>query len=175
MIVVAVLGIVAAIAAPMFSATEMTKLTSAAGVLAADIDAARAESIAHAEDPRVIVFDDDGVTWYIAASSDTTTPINHPDTGLPYTRTLGVGSLRELGQVSVTGYQLDTSSETDDNKLGFGIYGQTDQTSDATITLGAGGVSLTLTIAASTGEVIIASNAPSAAVVVASLGSKGIR
>jgi prepilin-type N-terminal cleavage/methylation domain-containing protein len=155
MIVVAVLGIIGALVVPMFSATDATRLTSAANVLAADIDAARAESIAHAEDTRVIVFDADTVTWHIAATSDPSTPINNPDTGLPYSRSFGTSALQQLEGVTVRSYALDTASETNDNKLGFGIYGQTDQTTDATITLASGDLRLTITINASTGEVTI--------------------
>ena len=155
MIVVAVLGIIGAMAVPMFSATDATRLTNAASVIAADIDAARAESIAHSDDIRLLVFDVDSVTWHIAAASDTTTPINHPDTGQPYTREFGVSALQQLKGVTIDSYDLDTASETDDNKLGFGIYGQTDQTSDATITLRSGVNVLTLTVNASTGEVAI--------------------
>lgn len=155
MIVVAVLGIIGAMAVPMFSATDATRLTSAASVLAADIDAARAESIAHSDDTRLLVFDNNGVTWHIAAASDTTTPINHPDTGRPYSRSLGTSGLQQLQGVTIDSYDLDTASETNDNKLGFGIYGQTDQTSDATITLRSGVNVLTLTVNATTGEVTI--------------------
>ena len=155
MIVVAVLGIIGAMAAPMFSATDATRLTSAASVLAADIDVARAESIAHSEDLRFIVFDNDDRTWHIAAASDTTTPIDHPENGLPYRRTLGVSALQQLQGVTIDSYNLDTASETDDNKLGFGIYGQTDQTTDPTIILRSGVNVLTLTINATTGEVTI--------------------
>lgn len=155
MIVVAVLGIIGAMAVPMFSATDATRLTSAASVLAADIDAARAESIAHSEDLRYLVFDNNDRTWYVAAESDTTTPIDHPDTNQPYSRTLGSNDLQQLMGVTVDSYELDTTSETDDNKLGFGIYGQTDQTSDPTITLRSGDNVLTLTVNATTGEVTI--------------------
>lgn len=155
MIVVAVLGIIGAMAVPMFSATDATRLTSAASVLAADIDVARAESIAHSEDTRLMVFDNNGRTWHIAAASDTTTPINHPENGQPYSRTLGVSELQQLMGVTVEGYDLDSASETNDNKLGFGIYGQTDQTDDATITLASGERRLTLTVNATTGEVTI--------------------
>lgn len=155
MIVVAVLGIIGAVALPMFAGNDATRLRSAANVLAADLDAARAESIAHGEDLRFVVFDADGVTWHIAPASDTTTPINHTDSGLPYTRTLGEKELKQLLGVTITAYSLDTASETNDDKLGFGLYGQTDQASDATITLSSGGSNLNLTINATTGEVTI--------------------
>jgi len=155
MIVVAVLGIVGAIALPMFSGTDATRLSAAARVLAADLDAARAESIAHGEDLRFVVFDPDAVTWHIAAASDTTAPINHADTGQPYTRTLGRGALRQLDGVTVSTYSLDRASETNDDKLGFGLYGQTDQANDATITFAAGASTITVTVNASSGEVTI--------------------
>lgn len=155
LIVIAALGIIGALAAPMFSATDVTRLTSAASVLASDIDAARAESIAHSEDLRYIVFENDNLTWRLAAASDTTTPIDHPESGTPYQRTFGNSDLRQLEGVTIDNYTLDTTSETNDNKLGFGIYGQTDQTSDATITLRSGDHTLTLTISAATGEVTI--------------------
>lgn len=155
MIVVAILGIIGAIAAPMFASTDATRLTAAASVLAADIDAARAESIAHSDDTRLIIFDNNDLTWHIVAASDITTPINLPDSGQPYSRTLGNRALKQLQGVTVDSYSLDAASETDDNKLGFGIYGQTDQTADATITLRSGDSVLTLTVNASTGEVTI--------------------
>ena len=66
--------------------------------------------------------------------------------------------LTETGQVlgvTVDSYALDTASETNDNKLGFGLFGQTDQTTDATITLRAGDNVITLTVNATTGEVSI--------------------
>lgn len=155
LIVVAVLGIIGSMAIPMFSGTDVTRLTSAASVLVADIDAARAESIAHSEDLRYIVFDNDNLTWHLAAASDTTTPIDHADSGQPYSRTLGASDLKQLAGVVIDSYSLDTASETNDNKLGFGIYGQTDQTDDPTITLAVGDRRLTLTVNATTGEVTI--------------------
>ncbi len=155
MIVVAVLGVIGALAIPMFTGTATTRLRSAASVLAADIDAARAESIAHTEDLRFIVFDDTNHAWHIAAASDTATAITNPSSGMPYARTLGQSDLKQLEGVTISAFDLDTASETDDNKLGFGIYGQPDQTTDATITLASGGHTITLTINAETGEVTI--------------------
>ena len=155
MIVVAILGIIGVIAIPMFRGTHTTRLRSAAQVLAADLDATRAESIAHGEDLRYLVVDNDNKTWFIAADSDTTTPIDHIDTGRPYTRTLGVSDLKQLEGVTISSYSLDTASETGDNKLGFGLYGQLDQTTNATITLESQGSTVTLTINAETGEVSI--------------------
>lgn len=155
LIVVAVIGVIGAMALPMFTGTDTTKLSAAANVLAADLDAARAESIAHGEDLRFVVFNANNLTWHIAPNSDTSTPINHPDTGLPYTRTIGQGGLKQLDGVTVSTYSLDTASETGDDKLGFGLYGQTDQTTDASITLAAGSNTVTLTVNATSGEVTI--------------------
>lgn len=155
MIVVSILGIIGALALPMFTGTDATRLRAAANVLAADLDAARAESIAHGENLRLVVFDDTNHAWHIAAASDDTTPINHADTGQPYLRTIGTSGLKQLQGVTISAFDLDTASETDDNKLGFGLYGQLDQTTDATITLAAGSSTITLTVNAETGEVTI--------------------
>lgn len=155
MLVVGIVAIIGALSVPLFAGTETTRLRSAASVLAADLDAARAESIGHGEDLRYIVFDTATHTWHIAPSSDTTTPISHPDTALPYTRTLGQGALKQLAGVTISNYDLDTTTESNDNKLGFGLYGQLDQTTDATITLASGIHTVTLTINAVTGEVTI--------------------
>ncbi len=155
MIVVSVLAIIGAFALPMFTGTDISRLRAAASVLAADIDAARAESIAHGEDLRFLVLNTVNHAWHIAPTSDTTTPITHNESGQPYSRTLGVSDLKQLEGVTISSFELDTVSETDDNKLGFGIFGQLDQTTDATITLAVNTRSITLTIDAETGEVTI--------------------
>jgi hypothetical protein len=49
--------------------------------------------------------------------------------------------------VSIQSYSLDG-----DDKLVFGIYGETDQTTPATITLEVGGNSLTVQVDSTTGE-----------------------
>jgi len=157
MIVVAILGIIGALATPMFTGTVTTRLRAAAIALASDLDAARAESMAHGEDLRYLVINPSTNTYYIAPESDTSAPITHVDSGQPYTRTFGTGEFTQLGSVRISAYALDKSGETNDSKLGFGLYGQTDQATDATITLASSDSQITLTINATTGEVTIGS------------------
>lgn len=150
MITVSIIGIIGALAAPMLRPPHTTKLRSAAALLAADLDACRAASIAHGEDPRLIVFDTATETYHIAASSDPDTPLAHPTSGGDYTVRFGTDDTAEL-----EGVTLQSISVGGDSQLGFGIYGQLDQATDATITLTAGNANITLTLDAATGEITI--------------------
>lgn len=150
MIVVTILGIAAAIVVPTLGNTAPTRLRGAAQLLAADLAYAQIESLSHGDDPRVIVFDTAANTYHIAATSDTTIPITNPIGGVPYLVDYGAGRAAHLADVTISAVSLDGDSE-----LGFGIYGQTDQSTDATITLAAGTSSVTLTVDPSTGEVTI--------------------
>ena len=150
MIVVMILGIAAALVAPVLGDTAPTRLRGAAQLLAADLAYAQIESLSHGDDPRVVVFDTTANTYHIAATSDTTTPITNPIGGAPYRVDYGAGRAAHLADVTISAVSLDG-----DTQLGFGIYGQTDQTTDATITLAAGSSTMTLTVDPSTGEVTI--------------------
>lgn len=150
MITVTILGIIGALAAPMLTPNDTTKLRAAASILAADLDACRAGSIAHGEDPHVIVFDTTNHAYHLAAASDTNTPIAHPSNGGGYTIDFGTGDTSQLNGVTI-----QSVSVGGDDQLGFGLYGQLDQPTDATITLAAGGATVTLTLDAPSGEVTI--------------------
>ena len=150
MIVLVILGIAAALAVPMFGQTDMTRLRCAAEVLVADLSFAQVESIAHSDNLRVVVFDQDDDGYRIATAADTDTPITNPVGNLPYTTTFGTGRAGEFNGVTIQGYSLDG-----DDQLQFGIYGQLDQTTDATVTLAAAGKSITITINATSGEATI--------------------
>ena len=150
MIVVVVLAIVAAIAMPMLGDTSISKLREAAQLLAADVDYARVESIAHGDDPRLLVVDVNNNTYHIAARSDSSTPITNPVGKLPYQVTFGQGRANALTNVTIQSASLDG-----DDELEFGIYGQTDQATAATITLECEGSTLTISIDPTTGETAI--------------------
>jgi prepilin-type N-terminal cleavage/methylation domain-containing protein len=150
MIVVTILAIAAALAVPMIGDTSSTKLRGAASMLVADLSFAQVESIAHGDDTRLIVFDNPNDTYHIAAASDNTTPITNPINGQPYLISYGSGSTNSLVGVTIDSYTLDG-----DDELGYGVYGSLDQTTDATITLGCDGRSVTLTVDAETGESVI--------------------
>lgn len=152
MIVVVILAIAAAMVTPMFGQTEITRLRAAADLLAADLAFAQVESITHGDDPRVVVFDSTNHQYHIAAASAPATPITNPVGNQPYLTQFGQGRASETTGVTIQSYALDG-----DNQLQFGIYGQLDQTTDATITLENAGRAITLTVNTVTGEVTIGS------------------
>lgn len=149
-VVLLVLAISSALVVPLFKGNSATQLRTAAQLLAADLDAAKIESITHADDPRVVVFDLIEHTYQIAPSSTPASPITNPFDKKPYLVDFGVGRASALPDVTIASVDLDG-----DNQLGFGIYGQLDQTTDATITLAADGATVTLTVDPATGEVTV--------------------
>jgi prepilin-type N-terminal cleavage/methylation domain-containing protein len=149
-IVVLVLAIAAALAVPMMGNTAPNKLKAAASMLAADLAYAQVESIAHGDDTRLLVFDNPSDSYHIAATSDPATPITNPITKRPYLVDYGSGTAESLVGVTINSYSLNG-----DDRLGFDIYGALDQPTDATITLGCDGLTVTITADANTGETVI--------------------
>lgn len=152
MVVVLVTAIASAVVVAKLGSTVEMRLRSAATLLAADIEYAQVESIAHADDTRVIVFDTATATYSLAASSAPKTPINNPIGNVPYTVTFGKDRA-----VNLTGVTLQSISVGGDTQLGFGAYGQLDQTANATITLACGANTITVTVDAATGQASIGS------------------
>ncbi|MEL7087309.1 MAG: prepilin-type N-terminal cleavage/methylation domain-containing protein, partial [Planctomycetota bacterium] len=118
-IVLLVVAIGSAMAVPMFTGNTSAQLRGAAQLLAADLDAAKVESITHADDPRVVVFDLTNHTYQIAPSSSPAVAITNPFDRKPYVVDFGKGRASALPQVTLDSIDLDG-----DNQLGFGIYGQ---------------------------------------------------
>ena len=137
-------------AVPMFKGDGTTQLRSAARLLAADLDAAKIESMTHGDDLRVIVFDTADNTYHIAPAATPATPITNPFDRKDYLVEFGKGRASALGQVTI-----DSVDVGGDDQLGFGLYGQLDQTTAATVTLAADGNTVTLTIDPATGEATI--------------------
>lgn len=150
MATVVVVGIASAMVIPTMGDTTQTQLIKAADLLVADLAYAQVESISHSDDPRVVVFDAANKRYYIAASSDTTTPIINPVTKGNYDVTWGAGRAHAL-----TALSFGTISADGDSILGFKQYGQLDQTENATIALQAGVNQLTITVDAINGEASI--------------------
>ena len=152
MMVVLLLAIAGALAVPMLGDTAETRLTSAAKLLAGDLGYAKIESITHGDTPRVVVFDSNDNSYHIAASDAVDTPLTNPTTQLDYVVRFGEGRARQLEGVTIESHSLDG-----DDQLQFGIYGALDQGNDATITLGADGKQITVTVDAVNGETSIGS------------------
>ncbi len=150
--VVLILAIAGALAIPQFGSTELAKLRAAAEMVAADIAFAKIDSLAHGDDPRVIVFDSTNERYHIAAQSDPSTPLTNPVGQTPYMTTFGQGRANALSNVEIDSYSLDG-----DDMVGFGLFGQLDQTDDATITLSADSATMIITIDATTGTTTISS------------------
>lgn len=148
LLIVLLLAVTAALAAPMFSGDDATKLRAAAQVLIADLAFAQMESIAHGDDPRVVVFDTVNHGYYIAAESDDETPITNPVGNLPYQVRFGQGAAANWAGVTISTLELDD----EDDILGFGIYGQLDQPDPAAITLSCNSSTITITLDPVTGE-----------------------
>ena len=147
LLVVTIAGIVAALVLPMMAETDATRLAAAARMLIADLGFAQVESIAHGDDPCVVVFDQVNGSYQVTRSSDTSTAITNPADNQPYVTRFGTGRAAELAGVTIQGHSLDG-----DDELGFGIYGQLDQATQATITLQAGTSTLTVQVDPTDGE-----------------------
>ncbi len=149
-IVVSVIGIATALALPMLGTTSATKLIAAADQLSADISVTQMESISHTDDLRYMVFDSANEAYYIAANSDQNTPITNAVGNKPYKVVFGKSSALSLAGVGIKSYSLGG-----DDRVRFGLYGELDQATPATITLEIDGLELTLTIDPVIAEVAI--------------------
>lgn len=150
MATVIVIGIASAMVIPTMGDTAQTQLVKATELLVADLAYAQVESISHSDDPRVMVFDTAAKRYFIAATSDTTTPIINTVTKGNYEVTWGQARAHVLTAVTFGAISADG-----DSIIGFGQYGQLDQTEDATIVLVAGTNQITVTLDAITGEASI--------------------
>ena len=155
LIVVLIVAIVAALAVPRLGNTGMTRLKASADTLAADLGYAQMESIGHAASLRVVVFSPTTSTYHIAAATDPVTPVTNPVSKGPYRVTFGQGTAHALHGVGFSAVDVGG-----DNQLRFGVYGQLDQATAATITLAAGDDRLMVTVYPVTGAVVISDPAP---------------
>lgn len=155
MLVVVILGIMAAIAVPMIGNTASSQLTAAANLITADIDYARIHSITHGDDRCVFVINLDTNTYHLALESDPDTPITNPADRTPYVVTFGSGRADALDRITITSATLNDPSDDADLQLGFGLFGELDQSSEASITLSNNSHQLTLTINPITAEVAV--------------------
>ncbi len=147
LIVIILMAIAATLAIPLLAETDGTRVQAAARLLAADLAFAQVDSITHASDPCVVVFDQAAGAYTLARSSTPATPMTNPSDNQPYVTTFGSGRAAETTGVSIQSYSLGG-----DNQLGFGAYGQTDQTTQATITLQAGSFTIAVQVDPANGE-----------------------
>lgn len=145
--VVLILAILGALTVPMMGQSNADQLRAAADMLIADLAYAQVQSITHSDDPRVVVFDSAGHGYRIAAASEPDMPIDHPADHEPFEVIFGQRRAANLQGVTIQSYDLGG-----DDRIAFGPYGQLDQTTPATLTLAAKGLTLPLTIDPVSGE-----------------------
>jgi prepilin-type N-terminal cleavage/methylation domain-containing protein len=150
LVVLAIAAIAAALMLPQLGRTDAHKLRAAARLLQADLAWAQSESIAHGDDPRVVVFDTAAGRYHVAAKSQPALALAHPSGSGSYVVTYGSGPAADLAGVAISGLAAGG-----DSILGFGVLGQLDQSSPATIDLSAGELSLTVTADPDTGETTV--------------------
>jgi Tfp pilus assembly protein FimT len=126
---------------------DSTKLAQAATMFVADLEFAQSESLAHGDDPRVIVFDPANNLYSLTARSNTAIVLTNPVDQTPYTTRYGSGRAFALNNVTI-----NSLSVGGDNQLGFGSLGELDQTSAATIQLGYRTHTVTITIDPTSGS-----------------------
>jgi Tfp pilus assembly protein FimT len=152
LIVVVLLGITVGVALPMLGDARTLRLREAARMLAADIEFAQSESIAHADDPRLVKFDTGGNRYWVAAASAPDTPLTDTADGQPLLNVFGTGRAE-----AATGVTIQSISLGGDAILKFDAYGSPDQTTDATvrlaITVAGGTQTLTVRVKTGSGEV----------------------
>jgi len=102
LIVIVLLGIAAGLALPMLGDAKPLQLREAARLLAADIEFAQNESIAHGDDPRLITFDTAKNCYWIAPASAPDTPITDLVRQEPYLVTLGAGRPDQTTTATIT-------------------------------------------------------------------------
>lgn len=149
MMTVAVLAIVLAVSLPAFSSANPGKLVGAAYVLMSDLEYAQSRSMVEPDDLTVVRFDAPSTTYWLAAASDTETPILRPGSNDPYLVQFGVGAAEMLGGVSIA-----LTGETP-VALEFDEFGRLSTLGDATIDLGEAGHKISLRVSSATGFVEI--------------------
>ena len=149
-IVVTIIGIVAAMALPMFGQTHSSRIRAAADLISADIGYVQVDAIAHADDPRQLVLDTENGAYMLTAASAPDTPLTNPIGGIPYLTQFGVGRAKALSGVTIA-----SATMGDDNRIQFGSFGQLDQAETAYITLASNDTWVMLAIDSVSGEVTI--------------------
>jgi hypothetical protein len=141
------MAIAALIVMPAMGDRASERLEGAAQILIADLEFAQSQSMSHGDDPRMLAIDSDKAGYRIVARSAQTTPVTNPSGGDAYVTRFGLGRAAGLSGVRASAYSLGG-----DDKLGFAVLGQLDQTAPASITLQCGARKVVVTIDPTTGE-----------------------
>lgn len=156
LIVIVLITIAFGLTLPTIGDSKELRLREAARLLAADIEFAQSESIAHPgdNDRRVVAFDTTNNRYWIAPRSDTSVAAAVTDIVIqaPFVVQFGAGRAASLHGVTLQSVSVGTNDE-----LRLDPYGVPEQGSDATVTLQCGPATMTVTVDGSTGEVSVSS------------------
>jgi prepilin-type N-terminal cleavage/methylation domain-containing protein len=147
LIVVVVVGIVAAVAWPDAEAGLREQARLAAERFENDVEYARSLSLRDPSDPAAIKIEPDANRYFISKKSAPDTPINHPVTKKPYIVQFGPGGLPGLDQVKIDGAELGG-----DAVLVFESTGNLDQSTPAVLQLSAAGAEAEVIVAPAGGS-----------------------
>lgn len=154
LIVVSIVGIIAAIVGPRIGQTATHTLPSAARLLAADLQYAQLQSIQRAGDDLAgVLFFDDGSGYRLGfIDDDITAPMPEPSSHQDFEVRFGQGRAASLDGITISATSLN-----DETYLTFNVFGGLEQASsdNATITLSAQGMSVTITIDPTNGHIQI--------------------
>ncbi|MBN4060356.1 prepilin-type N-terminal cleavage/methylation domain-containing protein [Planctomycetaceae bacterium AH-315-I19] len=148
MMVVILMAIIAVVVLPNSTADGTVRLVGAVNIVVADIEYAQSLSLAEPGDAALLRFDEILGRYWIALSSDPTTPIARAN-GDPYVVTFGAA-----GGVDLIGIVVDLENEMND--LQYDAFGRLSMLGQRTIRLtSATSGTMRIVITAETGSVFI--------------------
>jgi prepilin-type N-terminal cleavage/methylation domain-containing protein len=152
-IVVLVIGVIAAIFVPAVGTNlRSSRLSTAANVLASDIEYCQSECITRPSAPRSIIFDTINEKYTLQDNNGAV--ISHPADSLPFINDFATGRNAQLSGVTLVSIVVGAGTM---NVLTFDAYGRPVITADMAIKLQYGTSTMTITVKKGTGEVAIAS------------------
>ena len=152
--VVMVIAIVAAILVPSVGNNlRSSRLSTAANVLAADIEYCSSECITRPSTPRAIVFDTT-LNKYTVQDLNTSTIVSHPADSLPFVNDFTTGRNIQLQGVAIRSIAMGAGTLS---VLTFDAYGRPSITADVIISLSYNNATMTVTVKKGTGDVTITS------------------
>jgi prepilin-type N-terminal cleavage/methylation domain-containing protein len=152
LVVVVIISIAAVMAVPMMSSSASVQLSSAANLIAADLEYAKNLAIIHQQN-YTVVFDDSAESYEIQDNSGTV--ISHPvNKGFDYRVDFTSGSSK-LNKVDIFSVDFDSAGSVEFNYLGSPLNAGGSPLNQGIVTLKAGGTTTTINVAAVTGYISI--------------------
>jgi len=152
LVVVVIIAIAAAMAIPMMSSSASIQLSSAANLIAADLEYAKNLAIIHQQN-YTVVFDDSAESYEIQDNSGTV--ISHPvNKGFDYSVDFASGNSK-LNKVDIFTVNFDSAGSVEFDYLGSPWNAGSSPLNQGIVTLKAGGATTTINVAAVTGYISI--------------------